>query len=85
MKYTLTPQVVDAVQWQRGMDEPRVRPPINSAYVECWYGVVDTPAGTVPVDPGDWLVVDAAGTLTVWTNEYFQRVFVLAPGEEIFA
>lgn len=70
---------------RKGLDHPNVRPPCGADRNVYSYGVVDTQYGVKPIEPGDWLVLDATGA-AVWRHEHFEQVFVpTIPAEGIFS
>ena len=77
MKVIKKPEEFDAVQWNRVGDHPAVRTWTargNSQASRGW-AFLPTPRGRITVEPGDWIVTDAAGDIRTYKPAVFARMF----------
>ena len=60
MKFRKKPVVIEATQWFKDGDHPKVRPS-RFTQVTKRIGVIDTFEGEMVVTPGDWIITGVKG------------------------
>ena len=75
MKYRKKPVVIEAVQWFKLGDHPKVEPlhPRNPGFED--YGRIETLEGEHVVTPGDWIITGVKGECYPCKPDIFEMTY----------